>query len=133
MSLFASLRSRKEAARLVQAGAISLIARFGDNAYYEARDRVQRSTVIDTDRPRGHWTRVKIEIAKRQWIEIGRSGADQTANRGKLLSCGEQTKRTENRLRRPALFRNGGRNVSTTLRQPAFEFKLGFSAFGLAG
>jgi hypothetical protein len=27
----------------------------------------------------------------------------------------------------------GGRNVSTTLRQPAFEFKLGFSAFGLAG
>ena len=25
------------------------------------------------------------------------------------------------------------RNVSTTLRQPAFEFKLGFSAFGLAG
>ena len=26
-----------------------------------------------------------------------------------------------------------GRNVSTTLRQPAFEFKLGFLAFGLAG
>ena len=25
------------------------------------------------------------------------------------------------------------RNVSTTLRQPVFEFKLGFSAFGLAG
>ena len=25
------------------------------------------------------------------------------------------------------------RNVSTTLRQPAFEFKLGFSAFGFAG
>ena len=25
------------------------------------------------------------------------------------------------------------RNVSTTLRQPAFEFKLGFLAFGLAG
>jgi DNA invertase Pin-like site-specific DNA recombinase len=25
------------------------------------------------------------------------------------------------------------RNVSTTLRQPAFEFRLGFSAFGLAG
>ena len=28
---------------------------------------------------------------------------------------------------------NDARNVSTTLRQPAFEFKLGFSAFGLAG
>jgi hypothetical protein len=27
----------------------------------------------------------------------------------------------------------GNRNVSTTLRQPAFEFKLGFSDFGLAG
>ena len=27
----------------------------------------------------------------------------------------------------------GLRNVSTTLRQPAFEFKLGFPAFGLAG
>jgi AAA domain len=26
-----------------------------------------------------------------------------------------------------------GRNVSTTLRQPAFEFKLGFPAFGLVG
>jgi hypothetical protein len=25
------------------------------------------------------------------------------------------------------------RNVSTTLRQPAFEFKLGFPAFGLVG
>jgi hypothetical protein len=25
------------------------------------------------------------------------------------------------------------RNVSTILRQPAFEFKLGFPAFGLAG
>jgi hypothetical protein len=28
---------------------------------------------------------------------------------------------------------NWNRNVSTTLRQPVFEFKLGFSAFGLAG
>jgi hypothetical protein len=28
---------------------------------------------------------------------------------------------------------NKERNVSTTLRQLAFEFKLGFSAFGLAG
>jgi hypothetical protein len=27
----------------------------------------------------------------------------------------------------------GQRNVSTTLRQPAFEFKLGLPAFGLAG
>jgi hypothetical protein len=37
MSLFAWLRSRKEAARLVQADASSLISRFGDNAYYAFR------------------------------------------------------------------------------------------------
>ena len=76
MNLFAWLRSRKEASHLVQADASALIARFGDGAYFEARDRAQRSAVIDGDRPRGHWTRVKIEIAKRQGIEIGQSGAD---------------------------------------------------------
>jgi hypothetical protein len=76
MSLFGWLRSRKEAARLVQGDADSLMARFDDAAYYEARDRAQISTVIEGDRPRGHRTRIKIEIAKRQRIEIGRSGAD---------------------------------------------------------
>jgi hypothetical protein len=76
LNLFAWLLSRKEATRLVQADASALIARFGDNAYYEARDRAQRCTVIDGDRSRGHWTRVKLDIAKRQRIEIGRSGAD---------------------------------------------------------
>jgi hypothetical protein len=76
LNLFAWLQSRKEAARLVQVDANALIARFGDNAYFEARDRAQRSSVIDSDRPRWHWARVKIEIAKRQGIEIGRSGAD---------------------------------------------------------
>jgi hypothetical protein len=62
--------------RLVQADADSLIVRFGDQAYFEARDRAQRSAMIDGDRPEMHWTRVKLEIAKRQGIEIGRSGAD---------------------------------------------------------
>ena len=64
LNLFAWLRSRKEAARLVQADADSLIARFGDGDYFEARDRAQRSTVIDSDGPHGHWTRVKLESAK---------------------------------------------------------------------
>ncbi len=39
-----------------RADANSLIARFGDNADHEAGDRAQRSTVIDSDRTRGHWT-----------------------------------------------------------------------------
>jgi hypothetical protein len=58
----------------VQADASSLIARFGDNADYEAGDRAQRSTVIDSDRPRGHWTRVKIEIAKRRRLRLDEAG-----------------------------------------------------------
>jgi hypothetical protein len=77
LNLLAWLRSRKEATCLVQADASTLIARFGDGAYFEARDRAQRSSVIDGDRPRGHWTHVKLEIAQRQGIKIGRSGADQ--------------------------------------------------------
>ncbi len=76
LNLPAWLRSRKEAARLVQADASTLIARFGASAYFEARDRAQRSSVIDGDRPRGHWTRVKLEIAERQGIEVGQSGTD---------------------------------------------------------
>jgi hypothetical protein len=72
MSLFAWLRSRKKAARLVQADADALIAGFGDAAFNVARERAQRSAMIDGDRPRGHWTRVKIEIAKRQEIKIAR-------------------------------------------------------------
>jgi hypothetical protein len=35
--------------------------------------------------------------------------------------------------RRNATLPDNVRNVSTTLRQPAFEFKLGLPAFGLAG
>jgi len=76
LNLFAWLHSRKEAVHLVQADASALIARFGDGAYFEARDRAQRSAVIDGNRPRWHWMRVKLEIARRQGIEIGRSGAD---------------------------------------------------------
>ncbi len=76
LNLPAWLRSRKEAARLVQADASTLIGRIGDSAYVEARDRAQRSSIIDGDRPRGHWTRVKLEIAERQGIEINRCGTD---------------------------------------------------------
>lgn len=46
LNLSAYLRSRKEAARLVQVDASTLIARFCDGAYFEARDRAQPSTSI---------------------------------------------------------------------------------------
>jgi hypothetical protein len=70
--LLALLSFRKKATRRVQADADSLIAGFGDAAFNVARERAQRSAMIDGDRPRGHWTRVKIEIAKRQGIKIAR-------------------------------------------------------------
>ncbi len=52
-----------------------LIARFADRAYFEARDRVA-GRCIDGTRSRRYWTRVKMEIAKRQGITIGFTGAD---------------------------------------------------------
>ncbi len=51
---------------LVKEDAASLIARFGSRAYYVARDRDRASRgggVIDANRPRGHWSKVKLRIA----------------------------------------------------------------------
>jgi xylan 1,4-beta-xylosidase len=42
-------------------------------------------------------------------------------------------KRRWHEMGSPKYLNAADRNVSTTLRQPAFEFKLGFLAFGLAG
>ncbi len=68
---------RKELKRIVHKDAADLIASFGDRAYFEARDRAQRQKItIEGNRPLGHWTQVKLEIVKRQGIEIGLSGAD---------------------------------------------------------
>jgi hypothetical protein len=72
MSPFSWFKRRKDHARLIEAD----VARFADQAYFEARARAQRGTAIGGNRPKWHWTRVKIEIAKRQEIEIGQSGAD---------------------------------------------------------
>ncbi|WOJ88474.1 hypothetical protein RZS28_11625 [Methylocapsa polymorpha] len=52
-----------------------LIARFNDQAYYEARDRV-KGRCVDGARSSRHWTNVKHEIAKRQGRVIGLAGAD---------------------------------------------------------
>ncbi len=59
----------------VAADADRLIARFHDQAYYEARDRA-RGRCIDGAVSARHWTKVKLEIARRQRIAIGLTGAD---------------------------------------------------------
>ncbi|MGO9673521.1 MAG: hypothetical protein ACLPSF_05040 [Methylocella sp.] len=55
-----------------------LIASFCDQAYYEARDRA-RGRCIDGAGSARHWIRVKLEIARRQSIAIGLTGADMRA------------------------------------------------------
>jgi hypothetical protein len=62
----------------VAADAERLIASFHDQAYYEARDRA-RARCIDGGGSARYWTRVKLEIARRQRIAIGLTGADMRA------------------------------------------------------
>ena len=62
----------------VAADAERLIASFRDQAYYEARDRA-RGRCIDGAGSARYWTRVKLEIARRQRIAIGLAGADMRA------------------------------------------------------
>src|SRR5882724_3650447 len=99
MSLFAWLSFRKKAGRLAQADADAIIAGFGDAAFNVARERPQRRrAMIDGDRPRGHWTRVKIEIAKRQGIKIARSNADKAQPLDSLMQFDRKTIRRRNLL-----------------------------------
>ena len=76
--MFRWLRERRASGQardaLVRADAASLIERFGDFAYSEARTRVQHEQegiVLDGNRPRGHWARVKLRIADETGHEIG--------------------------------------------------------------
>jgi hypothetical protein len=67
----ARTRARDE---LVRADAASLIERFGDMAYSEARTRAeqaQKGIVLDGNRPPGHWASVKMRIADETGHEIG--------------------------------------------------------------
>jgi hypothetical protein len=53
---------------LVTNDAERLIARFGADAYEEARARIhadREQRVIDIDRPSGHWDKVRLEIRRR--------------------------------------------------------------------
>jgi len=72
--------------RWVREDADRFIATFRERAYLEARDRV-RGRCIDGDRPARHWTRVKLEIARRQRIEIGFKSADKWMVSGVASQC----------------------------------------------
>lgn len=71
-------RRRREARALVESDAADLMARFGNQAYSEAGIRAYlRPTIIDGNRPPGHWSRVKAAIAKKIGKTIGLSGWEQ--------------------------------------------------------
>ncbi len=73
--IFPSICARFQRGRDVAAEAERLIARYSDRAYFEARDRV-KGRCIDGVASARHWTRVKLEIARRQQIAVGLAGAD---------------------------------------------------------
>jgi len=65
---------RPGAPDLIEADALALIASFGVSAYDEARTRARDARlrrVLDSNRPSGHWDRVRWEIARRTGRQIG--------------------------------------------------------------
>jgi hypothetical protein len=75
--MFGWLERKRRYRALVEQDADDLVARYGDGAYSEAgiRSRLDRDT-IDADRPAGHWSEVKVLIAKRIGKTIGLNGWD---------------------------------------------------------
>jgi hypothetical protein len=66
MELFARRRAR---IRLIEADADMLMKGYGEFAYHEARSRSiaeQSSLIIDGNRHRGHWDRVRQLIGRRE-------------------------------------------------------------------
>ncbi|SFK18861.1 hypothetical protein [Methylocapsa palsarum] len=59
----------------VNADAKRLIARYDDQAYFEARERV-KGRCLDGAGTSRYWTMVKLEIARLQGIAIGLAGGD---------------------------------------------------------
>lgn len=73
------LKRRRERAEQVEADAAALMRGFKEFAHEEARRRAREAeqhAVIDGNRPRGHWDRVRNLISRR----TGRDGLD-TATR----------------------------------------------------
>jgi hypothetical protein len=72
--MFEWLKNRRVRAELVRADAASLMARFGDCAYDEARKRMRQAdegSILDGNRPPGHWSLVRRRIADETGHEIG--------------------------------------------------------------
>jgi integrase/recombinase XerD len=68
------LKNRRARAELVRTDAASLMVRFGDDAYEEARKRMRQAnegTILDGNRPPGHWSLVRQRIADEIGHEIG--------------------------------------------------------------
>jgi hypothetical protein len=65
---------KKRRSALIEADALDLVRRFGDEAYYEARDRdreERRGGLIDANRPARHWSAVRMRIAGLTGKEVG--------------------------------------------------------------
>jgi hypothetical protein len=60
--IFRWLKRRRELSARVAAEAESMIALFGDSAYYEARDRVLAAS--QSRRDHSYWSKVRGEIAR---------------------------------------------------------------------
>jgi hypothetical protein len=77
--MFSWLKHRQMWAKLAEEDATTLMARFGDCAYHEARKRSEDAdsgTILDGNRPAGHRNQVRWIISKK----TGRDGLD-TATR----------------------------------------------------
>jgi hypothetical protein len=71
---------RQTSLDLIDADADALIAAYGDGAYEQARTRARQERtgeVADSNRLRGHWDKVRREIARR----TGRQAGADTATR----------------------------------------------------
>jgi hypothetical protein len=80
--MLAWLRRRRAATAgrraLVESDAAALIARFGDQAYYVARDRdldERKGKTVDDNRPVRHWSAVRVKIAKVTGKQVGEDAA----------------------------------------------------------
>ncbi len=72
-------RRYRKSQQQAEADADALIARYGERAYSEARQRsrlARQGTVMDGDRPAAHWDCVRVIIGRK----TGRDGVD-TATR----------------------------------------------------
>jgi hypothetical protein len=75
MGLLGLYKARSVCRSNVHADAERLIARYDDQAYFEARQRV-KGRCIDGAQSSRHWTRVKLEVARLQGFAVGLAGAD---------------------------------------------------------